>query len=376
MSRRVALQMHRLDVPNPTGVHRYAHHIAAALAATAGPDDDIELWSGAPVPAGITAHAWPVPRRLLHASWLAVHAPRADRFTGPVSLWHQLTPALPLPTRAPLVVTVHDVLPLQQPQWYSRFARTTVVAALRFAARHAAGIITPSRAVARDVIEVLGVDRERISVVPEGVDRTFVAEPEPHAVRAVCEQFGVIPGQFVLTLGAIGPRKNVETLIEALATVPPEVRPILLVAGADGGSLGALRQRAEATGTAGQVRWAGRVCDTDLTALLHGAAGLAHPSRYEGFGLPVLEAMAAGTPVLAAAAGALPELVADGGVLIDPDDIAGWAAALVRLVADEAWAAGLASRGRYRTEPYTWPAAARTTWRAYDEVLAGRPGIW
>jgi alpha-1,3-rhamnosyl/mannosyltransferase len=293
-----------------------------------------------------------------------------------VSLWHQLTPALPLPTRAPLVVTVHDVLPLQQPQWYSRFARTTVVAALRFAARHAAGIITPSRAVARDVIEVLGVDRERISVVPEGVDRTFVAEPEPHAVRAVCEQFGVIPGQFVLTLGAIGPRKNVETLIEALATVPPEVRPILLVAGADGGSLGALRQRAEATGTAGQVRWAGRVCDTDLTALLHGAAGLAHPSRYEGFGLPVLEAMAAGTPVLAAAAGALPELVADGGVLIDPDDIAGWAAALVRLVADEAWAAGLASRGRYRAEPYTWPAAARTTWRAYDEVLAGRPGIW
>jgi glycosyltransferase involved in cell wall biosynthesis len=327
MSRRIALQMHRLDVANPTGVHRYATELAAALVAQAPPGDRVELWSGdRPAysgPSGVALRTWPVHRRLVHLSWLLAHRPPAERFTGPVSLVHSLTPAVPVPARGPLVVTVHDVLPLQHPEWYSRFERVTVVAALRHAAAEAARLIVPSSAVAGDVETVLGVAADRVVVVPEGVTGALSEPVPPGAVDDVVSAAGLSRGRYLVTVGAVGPRKNIEVLLDALATLPEAERPALVVVGGDGGSLAGARARADALELSRSVRFTGRVDDHDLAAWVQGAAALVHPARYEGFGLPVVEAMAAGTPVIVSAAGSLPEVVGDAGVTVGPDDVEG-----------------------------------------------------
>jgi len=369
--RRVALQMHRLAVANPTGVHRYATELARALSDTAPTGSEVELWYGAtaaadPAPGGVTARTWPVHRRLLHASWMAFRRPLAERYLGDVSIVHSLTPAVPVPTRAPLVVTVHDVMTEQHPEWYTPFARTVVGAALRHAALHASRIITPSQAVAGDVRAVLGVEPARLVVVPEGVDERFRLPVPPAEQERVCGRFGLDPGGYVVAVGEVGPRKNLALLVEALAQLPPAGRLTLAVVGGDGGSAAELRERAQARGISADVRWTGRVDDDVLLALLAGARALVHPSRYEGFGLTPLEAMAAGVPVLAGSVGAVPEVVGDAGMLLDPGDTSAWAAALATIASDDGVAGDLAERGVTRAGAFSWGRTAAETWAVYD----------
>jgi glycosyltransferase involved in cell wall biosynthesis len=375
MSRRFALQMHRLAVSNPTGVHRYAIELAHALAATAAAGDSVELWSGSTgsrgeASDGVALRTWPVHRRLLHLSWMLAHRPYADRFTGPVALLHSLTPAVPVPTRAPFVVTIHDLLTLQHPQWYSPFARWTVGTSLRNAAQHAAHVITPTEVAARDAQDVLGIGRDRITVIAEGVDGRFSHPIDPATIAATCARFGLTADRFVVAVGEIGPRKNIPVLVEAIAAGDLKgPGPVLAVVGGDGSVAATVRALAERRGVADRIRWTGRVDDADLCALVQGARALAHPSLYEGFGLTPLEAMAAGTATAVSTAGSLPEVVGDAAVLIDPTDVAGWSMTLGRLLADEAWAGELAERGRRRAAGFSWPAAARQTWTVYGKLL-------
>jgi len=371
--RRVALQMHRLAVTNPTGVHRYAVQLAAALTATAADGDQVELWHGATseapdVPAAVTTRTWPLHRRLVHLSWWALHRPLADRFLGDVALVHSLTPAVPVPTRVPLVVTVHDLLTLQHPEWYTPFARRIVGAALHHAARHAARIITPSEVVARDVRTTLGVEPHRVVVVAEGVDDRFRTRLPAAVIADACNRYQLRPGGYAVAVGEVGPRKNLGLLLDALAGITRENRPLLALVGADGGAAAGLREHALRLGVAEQVRWTGRVSDADLVALVQGARVLVHPSHYEGFGLTPLEAMAAGTPVVASSAGSVPEVVGDAGVLLDPDDTPAWRDTISRLAGDDATATDLAHRGVTRAEAFTWERAARETWHIYDTL--------
>lgn len=371
--RRVALQMHRLAVANPTGVHRYAVQLASALTAVAVAGDEVELWHGATrdqpeVPANVTTRTWPVHRRLLHLSWLALRRPVAERFLGDVAVVHALTPAVPVPTRGPLVVTVHDLLTMQHPEWYTPFARRVVGAALRHAARHAARIITPSTVVAADVREVLGVEPARLAVVAEGADERFRTRLAPAVIADVCDRYQLRPGGYVVAVGEVGPRKNLGLLLDALAAIGRNDRPVLALVGADGGALASLRHQAARAGVADHVRWTGRVSDAELVALVQGARALAHPSHYEGFGLTPLEAMAAGTAVIASSAGSVPEVVGDAGLLLHPDDPTAWSDALARLAGDDATATRLAGEGATRAAAFTWRRAARETWRIYDTL--------
>ena len=347
--------------------------LAAALTATAAGGDQVELWHGATsdtpeVPAAVTTRTWPMHRRLVHLSWWALRRPLAERFLGDVELVHSLTPAVPVPTRKPLVVTVHDLLTLQHPEWYTPFARRIVGSALHHAARHATRIVTPSEVVATDVRSMLGVEPDRVTVVAEGVDDRF-RTPLPQAViAAACDRFQLRPGGYLVAVGEIGPRKNLGLLLDAMAGISRESRPLLALVGADGGAAAGLRERALRLGVSEQVRWTGRVSDADLVALLQGARALVHPSHYEGFGLTPLEAMAAGTPVIASSAGSVPEVVGDAGLLLAPDDPAAWSEAIARLAGEDATAMDLAGRGAMRAEAFTWERAARETWHIYDTL--------
>jgi alpha-1,3-rhamnosyl/mannosyltransferase len=309
-----------------TGIHRYSVDLASALA-EADTGFSYELCS-------IDDLRWP--RRALHASWAMRGRPHLESLAGPASLVHVLTPAVPVPTALPLVVTVHDLLPLQFPSWYPARQRWLFRRALAQAARDAARVIVPSRAVAADLAEHTRIDQERVTVVPEGVSPAFEAPVAQDTVARVCAHFGVAPGRFVLFAGARSRRKNVSTAERAAAAVagikflaagPPE-------------------------------RY---VSDDDLAALMTGALALVHPSRYEGFGLTPLEAMACGTPVVAADTGALPEVVGDAGMLLAFDDVQSWTDAIARLAEDDEFRRDLSERGRARAAAFTWERAARET---------------
>lgn len=374
MSRRVCLYLHRLDVANPTGIHRYSVELATALTQTATGGDAVELWSGRqdrPARAdGFTARQPRARRRPLHLAWTVARRPLFERIAGAPDVVHELAPVVTLPTRAPLVVTVHDLLPLTQPQWYPPRERWINGRALRYAADCAVRVITPSRVIADEVRDTLGIDADRIVAIPEGVDARFAEPAAPDTVSGVLARWRLTPGEFLVIVGEIGPRKNVPVVIRALQRLRAQAKtvPTVVVVGGDGQDAHRVHALVDELGLRHHVRFTGRVRDDELRVLVQAARALLHPSTFEGFGLTVLEAMAAGTAVVVSAAGALPELVGGAGALVDARDVDAWAHALQRVGADDDWVTSLARAGRERASGFTWTAAATRTWQVYDDV--------
>ncbi|MEJ7845358.1 MAG: glycosyltransferase family 1 protein [Acidimicrobiales bacterium] len=381
----VALFAHRFAEPMATGIGHAARELRAAL--------DTELagatglgWRaiscsppeasppGPPLRA-VTHVTLPGPRKARYAAWTLAGRPRLDG-NGPlggVDLVHVLHPAVAVPTRAPVVHTVHDVLPLLEPGWYARSERWLSRRAHADLAERSSRILCVSPYVATQVVELLDVDAARVTVVPNGLaDRFRVTPATFHPGRpAATADLGVEPGRYLLHVGAITRRKNLVALVAAVAALPPAVVPALVLAGPDGLGAEAVRAEVDRLGLADRVRFAGYVPDDALPGLVAGAAALVHPSLGEGFGLTPLEAMAAGTPVVVAGAGSLPGVVGDAGVVVgDVTDGDAWAAAIASLLADDERRAALVTAGRSRAATFTWTTAARATLAVYGEVLA------
>jgi alpha-1,3-rhamnosyl/mannosyltransferase len=368
---RAALFAHRFAAVAPTGVARYSVELAAALrVAPGGPE--LVLVSAAersPLPAqleGLPVARLSGPRPFALARWLMTGGPAVERWTGPVDVVHVLAPFVPVPSQAPLVATVHDLFALEHPSWYGAVERAGYRRGLAAVASRAARIIAVSERVATAVVERLGVERERVVVVPEGVADGFRRRPERAEQERVCRRYGVVPGRFVIAVGAIEPRKNLPTLVAAARGLDVT----LLLAGTKGSGWGAVdeaRRRAHV-----EVRAPGHVADADLPVLVASARALAHPALDEGFGLPPIEAMAVGTPVVLARAGALAEVAGDAAIWVDADDESGWRAVLERLMVDDALYAEMAGAGVARAERFTWERAAAATVEVYRDALSAR----
>jgi glycosyltransferase involved in cell wall biosynthesis len=375
---RVAFFAHRLAPTDPTGLVRYTVELVRALAPLSVDGQPTE-WlvcstreqtSPDWLPAGVTACVVPGPRRLVRLSWATIRWPRFESLTRGVDLLHVTTPVVPVPTTAPLVVTIHDLLPLHHPEWYTRRERWLGGATFAHAARVAAAVITPSKVVADDVAATLGVGPERVTVVPEGVDHSFAARVPAEVIDATCRRLGVVPGRFLLFIGAIGPRKNLPVVLEALATVRPRHPDLqLLAVGPISAQSTPTLDQAQALGFDRDRCFPGFVADADLRAVLAGARALVHPASYEGFGLTPLEAMAAGTAVISSDAGSLPEVVGDAGLRVPPDDPTAWAEAIDRIAGDDGLRADLIAAGRARAAQFTWERAAAETLTVYRRVL-------
>lgn len=364
---RAALFAHRFAAATPTGVGRYSVELAAALRHQ--PGLDLVLSSAAehgPLPSVL--HGLPVahlagPRPVALARWLLFGAPVIEGTTGPVDVVHQLAPFVPVPTRAPLVATVHDLMPIEHPTWYSRVERAGYKRGLAAVMRRATRVIVDASRVADAVVDRYGFDRERITVIPAGVSDAFRRRWNRAEQEHVCRRYGVVPGRFVIAVGAMDVRKNLGVLVAAARGLDVTV----LLAGAKGEGWPAVEEAMQGGGPL-RVRAPGYVADDDLPALVASARALAHPSLDEGFGLPPLEAMAAGTPVVLARAGALPEVAGDAALWVDPHDQVGWRDALERVVGDDALHAELSAAGRRHAEQFTWERTAAATAQVYRDA--------
>jgi glycosyltransferase involved in cell wall biosynthesis len=258
-----------------------------------------------------------------------------------VEVLHCPTYRGPVRSRVPLVVTAHDVAVLRHPEAFNRWSRTYGPIVIPHVLRTACRVIAVSEFTARELVELLGVAREKITVIPNAVEDAFTADG-PSA-----------RGEYVLAVGTLEPRKNLARTVEAARRLGVELR----VVGARG--WGGVDARGNG------VRWLGRVPDAELAALYRGARVVAYPSLYEGFGIPVLEAMACGAPVVTSVGGATEE-VADGAAeLVDPMDPGAIATGIERAFARRG---ELAERGLARARQFSWAAVADATIAVYREA--------
>jgi glycosyltransferase involved in cell wall biosynthesis len=356
-----------------TGVGRFCAGLAGALAVR----EDLELRAYAiarrarsevAVPAaalGLGLRTWAVQARVANALWARVELPPVEWLVGRVEVVHGTNYVVPPASHAGRVVTVHDLTAVRYPQM-------CVPASLAYphlvsrAARRGAFVHVPSSFVRDEVVELLGLDAERVRVVPHGLDEPGRGDLDeaPRGRSA----------PYVLALGAVEPRKDLPTLVMAFAELARDHDDLeLVVAGPDGWGGEAFSAAVRASGLAGRVVRVGYLDELELKSLLSGATVLAYPSLYEGFGFPPLEAMAAGVPVVATAAGAVPEVVGDAAELVVPGDVPALAEALTRVIEDDSLRARLIAAGRARAASFTWASAAASMVELYREAaLWGR----
>jgi glycosyltransferase involved in cell wall biosynthesis len=288
-----------------------------------------------------------------------------------VDLVHSLASTAPLWGPYRRVVTVHDLIYARFPEAHAGLRDKGMRVLVPAAARRADRVIADSLSTREDLIELLGIARERIDVVPLGLGAVRRAEPLPEPdVRA---RLDLGERRVVLSLSAKRPHKNLLALIGALAAIPAAERPVLVLPGYPTAHEHELRARAEALGVERDVRLLGWIDEPELEGIWSLADAFVFPSLYEGFGLPVLEAMARGVPVACSNASSLPEVAGDAALLFDPRDESAIAGAITRLLRDRELAESLRERGRERVREFTWDRTARATIDSYRRALAA-PG--
>ncbi len=291
---------------------------------------------------------------------------------GGLDLLHGMAFVSPLLTRVPSVVTVYDLSFIHYPDRLSAARRLYLRTLTGLSCRRARRVIAISQSTADDVFRLLGVPRDRIDVALPGVRDHF--RPLPAVAVAAFRRAQGLPARFLLHLGTLEPRKNLPVLLQAYAGLPAAQRaeiPLVLVGG-QGWGLDEIRATITALRLGNSVRLAGYAPDDDLPLWYNAAAALAVPSVYEGWGLPVVEALACGTPVLVSDVSSLPEAAGDAGLRLPPADIAAWTEALRRALADDEWRAEARSKGLAHAAPFTWQATARVHVASYRRALADR----
>lgn len=362
------------------GVHQYARHVLEALAAY-GRDAQPEAQFTALVSPTARAEVMQVspPMRLMSASrttenpwsriWVeqietprVLHEIRAD-------LYHGLLNVLPLRTTLPTVVSIMDLSFLTRPETHKWFNRNYLRLLARRSCHKAARIIAISEYTKRDIVQHLGVSAERIVTIPLGVTEHY-HRPSEAALAAFRQAHGIGP-QSIFYLGSIEPRKNLNRLIEAFAQLrhtDAGTRPQLFIGGALGWHYDALLSRIQTAGLGEHIKLLGRVAEADLPSWYAACTTFCYPSLYEGFGLPVLEAMACGAAVVTSNVTSLPEVVGEAGLMVEPTDTAALSAALQRMLDDAALRQHLSKQAMRQAATFTWRRVAEQTLRVYEAV--------
>jgi glycosyltransferase involved in cell wall biosynthesis len=287
-----------------------------------------------------------------------------------VSLFHAPHYVVSPLTRCPYVVTIHDCIHLRFPQYLpNRLAPAYARAMMRLAARRAQRILTVSNASKQDILHYLDVPADKVEVIYNALDARLATPPNEEDIKRVRERF-LLTSPFILYAGNIKPHKNIDRLIEAYSILRRRgVSGVkLLIIGDEISKYPNLRRLVHRFQLHPHVRFLGFVPEETLAALYRLASVFVFPSLYEGFGLPPLEAMAAGAPVITSNVSSLPEVVGDAALLIDPMDAGALADAMARVLGDARLAAELIRRGRERVKAFSWERSVARVREVYVEV--------
>lgn len=350
------------------GIRRYIDGLVRGLLAL-GEDLEIVALGGSDpdaLPGGVIHVAEPShpPTNL---GWTLVGIPRAAA-RAKVDVIHAPAYTAPFWSHAPVVVTIHDVSYALHPEWYPYRRDWVRRAFYRSSARGARQIVTVSGFSAKEIARAYDISLDRITVAPLGVDRVFT----PLNPDVACELPAQVATPYVLHVGDLHERRNlavvVDAVIEARRHFGTPAGLSLVLAGIDRGVADGLCSIASNAGAEGAVVPLGPVSEERLRALYQCAAALVYPSLYEGFGLPLIEAMACGTPVVASNAASIPEVLGGAGLLLDPLDVPAWTHAIVQAVNDEGLRSRLRIAGLARSAEFTWERTARITLQVYHRA--------
>jgi glycosyltransferase involved in cell wall biosynthesis len=270
------------------------------------------------------------------------------------------------------VITVHDLSFLYYPDYLTPASRRYYSGQIRWATQVADQVIADSHHTRQDIIERLGAEPERVTTIHLAAGPAFAGPLPPAEAAAILSRRALSPG-FILFAGTIEPRKNIPTLLRAYWRLSDKHRqtPPLIIAGRKGWLYEPTLRLIGELGLAGKVLHLEDLADKELAALYQTAALLALPSHYEGFGLPILEAMSVGCPVICSNRASLPEVAGSAAVLLEPDDVEAWQDALARLLEDSALAGRLRQEGLAQAARFNWARTARETLAVYERALAG-----
>lgn len=371
---RVGVFADQLFYDQPGGIGTYLRHLVPGLAgrlddgslvlAHHGPEGK-KLFPGL---AGVEEARLGPRRDLMGLAWHTLGRPRLERYLGELDLVHAPSLVYP-PSRAPLVATVHDLCILKYPGAFPSRWRAFHRRGLSLILRDARVILADSRSTFDDLRSLTGGRDPRVRIVPLGVDAP--QNPGEEEVKMVLEKHGLSPG-FILFVGTVEPRKNISRLVQAYAAFDAEEKKRsgeLVLVGARGWM--GRRELSRVVSQAG-VRWLGYLPREELEAVYRAAALFVYPSVYEGFGLPVLEAMARGLAVVTSDSSSLREVGEGAALLVDPNDPRELGKAMRRLIDDEGMRRELAEKGREKAAEFPWARTVELTLEAYrDAVFSG-----
>ncbi len=357
------------------GIGRYTRALLVALSALDdGTNFNLFYWSrgllegSLPVlNARFKVRAVPLSDRVANALWYRVGLPVPVQFlTRRIDVFHSPDFTLPPTMHTPTVLTVHDLAFLRTPECAYPTLRAYLEMVVPRSARRATRIIAVSDNTRQDCIDLLGIEPNRITTVYEGVSAHFHPVSREMADSTV-RSMG-IEDPYILSVGTLEPRKNYVRLLEAFALLRERgFRHRLVIAGRPGWLFAPIHAAVDRLRLEECVSFV-QPADDQLRALYGDAHAFVYPSLYEGFGLPLAEAMACGTPVACSTSSSLPEVVGDCAVLFDPLDIEDIAVSIQRVVEDRALASSLADKGLRRAAQFTWERAARATLQVYEQA--------
>ena len=303
------------------------------------------------------SYIYPFPPRLMDFVWNSLHVYPVEKIVGNVDLIHTADWTEP-PSSIPKVTTVHDLIPFKFPQTSHQMVRNAHKKRLSWVKKESKAIIAVSQSTKKDLIDILKVPEEKITVIPEAAGRRY--HPQPPTIVSAIKRRYKISSDYIFSLSTLEPRKNQAGLIKAFMLVKkthPDLK--LIIGGRSGWGEGLPKE--------GGVIFPGFIPDADLPALYSGSLVYALPSFYEGFSLSQLQAMACGTPVVTSNVSSMPEVVGKAGILVDPKSVESIAAGIIKAIKMRP---ELIGKGLTRSQDFSWEKAAKETHELYEKVLS------
>ncbi len=363
------------------GIGRYTRELIYALTAV-DPRTDYHFFSAkqadaAPVPnpipkaKNVTVHLAPLSERWLYRLWYRLRLPLPVQWvTGSVDLFHSPDFVLPpVSGNIPTLLTVHDLSFIHYPDTFPAKLVSYLNRVVPWSINRATHILADSQATKTDLLSLWQVTEEKVTVLYSGVHEHFQPVTDAARQTAVRQKYKIGEAPYILAVGTVQPRKNYQMLIQAFRPVADSQPHHLVIAGGRGWLYYEMMAEVERQGLSGRVHFVGFVADEDLPTLYSAADLFVFPSLYEGFGLPLLEAMGCGVPVISSNASSLPEVAGGAAVQLSPHELDEWTAVMNQILSDPAERARLVALGFQQVRRFSWLQSARQLCQIYARLV-------